>query len=74
MPEFALIQTGGMKKRSTLDHLIGLETTVRSAFANGEHVISVFFDLEKPYDLRWKYGIVTDLHRIRLRARLPLFI
>ena len=56
--EFALIQTGGMKRRSILDHLIGLETTVRNAFANGEHVISVFFDLEKAYDLTWKYGIV----------------
>ena len=74
IPEFARMQTGGMKRRSTLDHLIGLETTVRNAVANREHVISVFFDLEMAYDLTWKYGIVKDLNRIGLRGRLPLFI
>ena len=72
--EFAQIQTGAMKRRLTLDHLTGLETTVRNAFAHGEPVISVFFDLEKAYHLTWEYGIVKDLHRIRLRGRLPLFI
>ena len=33
------------------------ETFVREGFSSGEHVMSIFFDLEKAYDTTWKYGI-----------------
>ena len=33
-----------------------------------------FFYLEKAYNTTWKYGIVTNLHDIGLRGRLPNFI
>lgn len=68
------IQCGSRKKRSTLDHLVRLETTIRHAFAKNEHFISIFFDLEKAYDLTWRRGIMRDLHRMGLRGRLPLYI
>ena len=64
LSDFATIQTGGLKGRSTIDHLSGLENTIRSAFVKREHVISVFFDLEKAYDLTWKYSEMRDLHRM----------
>ena len=68
------LQSGFRKHRSTLDHLVNLETWIREGFINGEHVVAVFFDLEKAYDMTWKCGIMRDLHNAGLRGRLPLFI
>lgn len=67
-------QSGFRRHRSTLDHLVRLETYVRDAFINREHVVAIFFDLEKAYDTTWKYGIMKDLHDLGLRGRLPVFI
>ena len=39
-----------------------------------EHVVAVFFDLEKAYDTTWRYGILKDIHKLGLRGRLPTFI
>ena len=36
---------------------------------HNQHLVSVFFDLEKTYDTAWKYGIMKDL-----RGCLPGFI
>lgn len=71
---FGLIQAGGRKGRSTLDHLLRLETAIRNALVNGEHLISIFFDIEKAYDTTWRYGIMKDLYDLGLRGRLPKFI
>ena len=51
-----------------------LETFIREASVRREHVVAVFFDLEKAYDTTWKHGILQDLHRVNLRGRLPEFI
>jgi hypothetical protein len=67
-------QSGFRKGRNTTDLLLRLETKIRNAFVRGEHVVSVFFDLEKAYDTTWKYGILRDLHDAGLRGKLPIFI
>ena len=51
------IQCGCRKNRSTLDNLIRLENFLKEAFVRNQHVISVFFDIEKAYDMTWRYGI-----------------
>jgi len=51
-----------------------LESFVREAFIQKQHVTAIFFDLEKAYDTTWKFGILKDLHDAGLRGRLPLFI
>jgi len=56
------------------DHLVRLESFVREAFAQRQHAVGVFFDLEKAYESTWKFGIMRDLHNAGLRGRLPLFI
>lgn len=71
---FCDIQCGFRRYRSTVDHMVRLDTFVRKAFANGENVISVFFDMEKAYDKTWRYGILNDLRVLGLRGRLPMFI
>jgi Reverse transcriptase (RNA-dependent DNA polymerase) len=67
MTEF---QSGFRKQRSTTDQMLRLETFIRVVFVRREHVVAVFFDLEKAYDTTWRYGILRDLHS----ANLPQFI
>ena len=67
-------QSGFRKQRSTTDHLVRLETFIRDAFIKKEHLVAVFFDLEKAYDTTWKYGIMKDLQDLGLKGRLPHFI
>ena len=68
------IQCGFRQGRSTLDHLVRFETFIRNAFAKKEHAVSIFFNLEKAYDTKWKYGILTDLFDMGLKGKLPNFI
>ncbi len=67
-------QCGFRKNRSTLDHLVCLESYIRNAFIRKEHAVAIFFDLEKAYDTTWKYGIMKDLHSLGFRGHLPKFI
>ena len=68
------LQSGFRHGRSTTDHLVRFETFIRNAFIKKEHLVAVFFDLEKAYDTTWKYGIMKDLHDLGLKGRLPSFI
>ena len=47
-------QSGFRAERSTNDNLVRLETFIRDAFIKREHVVAVFFDLEKAYDTTWR--------------------
>ena len=38
-------------QRSTVDNLVGLETFVRDSFVRILYAVTVFFDLEKAYDM-----------------------
>jgi len=67
-------QSGFRKQRGTVDHLVRLESYIRDAFAQKQHVIAVFFDLEKAYDMTWKYGILQDLKNCGAKGHLPIFI
>ena len=68
------LQSGFRAERSTNDNLVRLETFIRDAFIKREHVVAVFFDLEKAYDTTWRYGILKDLHNFGMKERLPNFI
>ena len=67
-------QAGFRNNNCTNDHLIRLESFIRDAFIKKEHVVAIFFDLEKAYDTTWIHGIMKDLHKLGLKGRLPLFI
>ena len=67
-------QSGFRTECSTNDNLIRLETFIRNTFIKKEHVVAIFFDLEKAYDTTWRYGILKDLHDCGLKGRLPSFI
>ena len=67
-------QCGFRHGRTTVDHLVRLESFVRNALLRREHLVAVFFDIEKAYDTTWKHGILRDLHLMGLRGHLPCFI
>ena len=67
-------QCGCTKGKSTLDHLTRMENSVRTAFAHNQHYISIFFDIEKAYDMTWRRGILEDLYNCGMRGNLPKYI
>ena len=67
-------QCGYRANRSTVDHLLRLETFIRDAFIQNQHLVAVFFDLQKAYDTTWKHDIQQDLHNLGLRGNLTIFI
>ena len=68
------VQSGFRSERSTNDNLVRLETFIRDAFVAKEHVVAVFFDLEKAYETTWRDGNLRDLHDLGIRGRLATFI
>ena len=68
------LQCGGRTKRTTIDYLLSLGDTVRKAQANSEQVVSIFFDIENAYDLRWTRGIHMDMHEGGKEGRMFKFI
>ena len=57
-----------------MDHLTNLKIYIREGFIKKEHIITIFFDLEKAYDTTWKFGIIKDLYDLKLRGRQRKFI
>ncbi|GFT69252.1 probable RNA-directed DNA polymerase from transposon X-element [Trichonephila clavipes] len=68
------MQSGFRKGRSTLDNLVFLESQIRDAFVRRNHLVSLFFDIEKAYDRTWRYGILRNMYDFGLRGNLPIFI
>ena len=67
-------QCGFRQYRSTVDHLVRLESILQNAFLSNEHALAVFFDLEKAYDTTWRYGILRQLHDWSIRSHMAHFI
>ena len=56
--------SGFRAERSTSDNLVRLESFILDAFIKREHVVPVFFDLEKACDTTWRYGILKDITQL----------
>ena len=67
-------QCGFRQNRSCLDHLVRLEDYVLKGFANKQHTVAVFFDLEHAYDTTWRHLILHKLNDWKIRGHLALFI
>ena len=61
------------KTHSTADHLVRFDISIQIAFAMNEHVIDIFFDLEKAYDIMWSHGVPSDLCNLDFRGHRPTF-
>ena len=51
-----------------------LETNICNANLRRNHLVSVFFDIEKAYDKTWRYGILKGLLNLDFHGNLPIFI
>ena len=67
-------QYGFRKCRSTTDALVRLDSFIKSAFARKEHVLAVFFDMQKAYDTTWKHPILQTLYSTGCTGHLPRFL
>ena len=71
---FTNAQCGFRQHRSTVDHLLTLDTSVRVAFAKSRHVGAVFFDIEAAYDTAWRHGILLKLLRHGIKGSMGIFL
>ena len=51
-----------------------MEATVRKARANSEQVVSIFFYMKKEYDLKWRDGILKNIHEAGIEGKVFIFI
>ncbi|GBN58645.1 hypothetical protein AVEN_243503-1 [Araneus ventricosus] len=61
--------------RSTNDNLFALETDIRLGIFYRGSILTAdsCLDIEKAYDTTWRYGILKDLHDLKLKRHLPIF-
>ena len=67
-------QCGFRRNRSTVDHLITLDTVIRTAFKQRRHVGAVFFDIEGAYDVTWRHGILLKAFNHGVRGAMGCFL
>lgn len=67
-------QSGFRKNHSTMDQIINLTDAVQENFEKNQHLVAVFFDLEKAFDMTWRFGILETLYKWGIKGNLPIFI
>lgn len=67
-------QVGFRQNRSTTDALVYIEDIIQNAFFQRRHITAVMFDIEKAFDMTWRFGILQQLHAWGLRGTLPIFL
>lgn len=67
-------QSGFRPHHSSMDPLIYLQTNICEAFANNQHIGAIFLDIEKAFDMTWRYRIIKILKETGIRGNLLLFI
>uniref|UniRef100_A0A1B0CYZ6 Uncharacterized protein n=1 Tax=Phlebotomus papatasi TaxID=29031 RepID=A0A1B0CYZ6_PHLPP len=53
---------------------IGLESEIQEAFARKEHLVAVFFDLKKAYDMTWPRGVIESVLNHGITGNMAYFI
>ena len=71
---FSNAQCGFRKHRSSVDHILALDTEARSCFTQKKHLGAVFFDIEAAYDTVLRPVILRKLYQYGIRGRMGLFI
>ena len=67
-------QSGFRRLHSTIDSLVRLESAIMETFLKNEYLIAVFLDIEKAYDMLWRYSIAQAMEKMGLKGHLPKFI
>ena len=67
-------QCGFRRNRSTVDHLVSLDTVIRLTFKERRHVGAFFFDLEGAYDTTWCHGILLKAFNCDIPGAMGCFL
>ena len=67
-------QSGFRNGRSTLDHLVKLETEVRCALDSGQMTGVVFLDISKAFDLVWHEGLIYKIKNCGITGKILKYI
>ena len=62
---FTSAQCGFRKHRSAVDHILVLDTEIRTYHAENKHLGALFFDIEAAYDTALRFK-VSDISRRRV--------
>ena len=71
---FTNSQCGFRKHRSSVDHLLALDTEVRACFREKKHLGAVFFDIEAAYDTVPRHRILQKLFKYGIRGHMGFFL
>ena len=71
---FTNCQCSFRSRRSTMDYVVRRATSMREAIIQKQHLVAIFFDLEKVYETTRRYGVMNDLHNMGSKGRLSNFI
>lgn len=67
-------QSGFRNGRSTIDHLVTLTNEIQTAFARKQHLIAVFFDLQKAFEKTWRRHILNTMIEQNLNGNVLHFV
>ena len=62
-------QAGFREGRSTNDHLVKLQDNIMKQLNTGGHVLSVFLDIEKAFDMMWGDGLILKLSKLGIGGK-----
>lgn len=64
--EWMVIGKSGFRHNRSTDNLLMFTVAIHMPFSERNHMVAVFFNLAKAYDITWRYGIL--LQQLRLRG------
>ena len=67
-------QCGFRPSRSTINQLTYITSHIKAALNNKNHLLALFFDMNKAFDTIWKYKIISKLHSWNIKGNLLHFI
>ena len=67
-------QSGFRKNRSTLDHLVRLETDIRKGFKYKNCTTAVFLDIRNAYDMVYKPALLFKLYKLGFKGHLAHYL
>ena len=64
------MQTGFRRGRNTVDQIVKLQDAIIRQQQNKGHLLAVFVDFEKAFDMLWKNGLLIKLKRLGVNGRM----
>ena len=64
------LQAGFRSGRSTTDHIVTLETSIKQGFVTQQNSHAVFLEISKAYDSVWLVGLLTKLTQVGIAGNM----